>query len=46
MKRRESIVSKFREYLMLDLDQFLGEGEDHQREDRILTEMIDEFRRR
>lgn len=46
MKKKESIISKFREYLMLDLDQFLEEAEDSQREDRILADMIDEFRRR
>ncbi len=31
---------------MPDLDLFLGEGEDSQREDRILADMIDEFKRR
>lgn len=46
MKRRESIVSKFREYLMPDLDQFLGEDEENLREDIALNEIIEEFRMR
>ena len=48
MKKREKILIKFREYFMMDigLDQFMEYEEEEKKEDTILSEMIEEFRRR
>lgn len=48
MRKREVILSKFREYFMLEigLNKLWNYDDPMEEEDRMLREMIEEFRRR